>query len=174
MESYPNYQYILKIIFQQINSLCLLHIKSMLFQPFHLKLHVAFRKPNLFSSRYLCNEAPWNEQNDFKQIFVFKQIFHLKLHAHLYNMTSQIHAHLYNMTSSRYLVNVVLWVLGKLQHSPLTIWPSRLDNVLWVLNTNNNPSSHLQLFTCLSKVDDVNPYNSNKTFRYMQKNNYEY
>lgn len=49
-------------------------------------------------------------------------------------------------------------VLSKLKNCPLTVRPSRLDNyVLRVLYSDNNPCSKLELFPCLSKVDNVNP-----------------
>lgn len=48
-------------------------------------------------------------------------------------------------------------VLSKLQDGSLSIGPSRLNNdVLWVLNGNNNSSSHLELIPCFAKVEDVN------------------
>jgi hypothetical protein len=47
-------------------------------------------------------------------------------------------------------------VLSKLQDRSLTVRPCRLyDDVLWVLNSNNNPGCKLKLFPCLSQVDNV-------------------
>jgi len=47
-------------------------------------------------------------------------------------------------------------VLSKLKHCPLTIRPGGLNNdILWVLDGNNNPSSKKELLPCFSKVDYV-------------------
>ena len=57
-------------------------------------------------------------------------------------------------------------VLSKLQNSPLTIRPSRLNNdILRILDTHNYSSSQLKFLPCFTKVNDVDSWKQTKGFK---------